>query len=99
MGAAIDKGVDGTALVAIDNDRGLAKIGRPKITRTRDFDVQREKAPGLAAKDAVLLLLIELGIVIERIGDPAIIERGPDRSGRSPTILGQGGALPQRILV
>jgi hypothetical protein len=50
-----------TALVAIDDDRGLAEIGSAKVARARDFDIEREKAPRLTAKDAVLLLLIELG--------------------------------------
>jgi hypothetical protein len=82
MGAAIDEGMHRTALVAIDDDWGLAKIRRAKVARARDFDIEREKAPRLTAKDAVLLLLIELGIVIELVRHPAIIERGPDRSGR-----------------
>src|ERR1700682_5381657 len=82
MSAPIDEGMHCATLVTIEDDRGLTEVGRAKIARVRDFDIEREKAPRLTAKDAVLLLLIELGIVIKPIRHPAIIERGPDRSGR-----------------
>src|SRR5215469_3002747 len=82
MGAAVDKCMHYTRLIAIDDDWGLAKIGGTKIARPRDLDIEREKAPRLAAKDMILLLLIKLGIVIKPIRHPAIIERGPDCSGR-----------------
>src|SRR5215472_19264052 len=81
MGAAVDKSMHDTRLIAIDDDWGLAKIGGAKIARTRDLHIEREKAPRLAAKDMILLLLVELGIVVEPIWHPAIIERGPDCSG------------------
>src|ERR1700690_1108917 len=81
MGAAVDKGMHHARLIAIDDDRGLTEIGGAKIAWARDLDIEREKVPCLAAKDAVLLFLIELGIVIKPIRHPAIIEGGPDRSG------------------
>ena len=79
-----------------------------KIAWARNLDIEREKAPRLAAKDMILLLLIELGIVIKPIRHPAIIERGPYCSGRhrrprgseelsSLAILGQGSRLPQEF--
>ena len=108
MGAAVDKSMHDTRLIAIDDDGGLAKIGGAKIARTSDLGIEREKAPGLAAKDMILFLLIELGIVIKPIRYPAIIERGPDCSGRhrrphgaeelsSCAILGQGSRLSQEL--
>jgi len=51
MYAAIDKSLDRTLLVPVEDDRSLTEIGRPKITRVRDLGIEPEKTPNRSAKD------------------------------------------------
>src|SRR3984893_7274676 len=81
MGAAVDKGLHRPRLVPVEDDRGLADIARPEIPRVGDFGIETEKAPDGPAEDPLLLTRIDLGIVIEAVGHPAVIERRPNRSG------------------
>jgi hypothetical protein len=80
MGTAVDKGLDRTRLVAIEDDRRLADIGRPEISRVGDFAIEAEKAPDRPAKDPLLLARIDFNIVIEAVRHSAVIELRPNRS-------------------
>src|SRR5579883_2636406 len=46
-----------------------------------DFRFETEIVPHRAVEDARLLLAVDLGVVIEAVGHPAVIERRPDRCG------------------
>src|SRR6266478_3262711 len=82
MGAAVDEGLHGTGLVPIEDDRRLADVARPEIPRIGDFDIETEKAPDGAAEDMLLLTPVDLGIVIEAVWHPAVIEGRPNLSGQ-----------------
>src|SRR5271167_1873415 len=72
MRTTIDKCFDRARLVAVEDDRDLADIGRPEISRLRDFAVEAEIAPHRPAKDPLLLAGIEFGVVIKAVGHPAV---------------------------
>src|SRR5665213_501245 len=78
MGATIDERMDLAVFVAIDDDRRLADISRAEIAGVWDLDIEREQIPRPPAKDPLLLLLVQFGIVIEAIRHPAVIQRRPD---------------------
>src|SRR5260370_31646033 len=81
MGAAVDKGPHRPGLVPIEDDRRLADVARPEIPRVGDFAIETEKAPDGPAEDPLLLTRIDLGIVIEAVGHPAVIESGAKLRG------------------
>src|SRR3984893_11608620 len=81
MGAAVDEGPHRSGLVPIEDDRRLADVAGPEIPRVGDFDIETEKAPDGPAEDSILLTRIDLGIVIEAVGHPAVIESRPNLSG------------------
>ncbi len=80
MGTAVDKSLDRAGLVAIEDDRRLADLGRPKISGIGDFAVEAEKAPYRPVEDPLLLAAIDVGVVIEAVRHSAVIEVRPNRS-------------------
>src|SRR5262245_6866438 len=81
MGAAVDKGLYRARFVSIEDDRDLADIARAEIARFGDLGLESEKPPHRPAEDPLLLARIDLGVVVEPIRHPAVVERRPDRSG------------------
>ena len=57
MGAAVDESVDRAVCVAVDDDRGVADIGRAEIAGVGDLGLEPEKIPDRPAKDPLLLAL------------------------------------------
>src|SRR5205807_3689778 len=58
-----------------------ADPGRAKIARLGDLAVEAEIAPHRPTKNPLLFTGIYFGVVIKAVGHPAVIERGPNRSG------------------
>src|ERR1700730_9729082 len=81
MGAAVDEGPHRSGLVPIENDRRLADVARPEIPRVGDFNIETEKAPDGPAEDPLLLTPVDIRVVIEAVGHPAVIEGRPNLSG------------------
>ncbi len=81
MGAAVDKGADGAVVVAVEDDRGLADRGGAKIAGVGDLGVEPEVIPHRPLKDPLLLALVDLGVMVEAVRHPAVVERRPDLVG------------------
>ena len=80
MGAAVDEGLDLAVLVAVDDDRRVADPGGAEITGIGDLGLERQVTPRLPAKDPLLLAGVDVGIMIEPVRHPAVVQRRPDRS-------------------
>ena len=58
---------------------GGGEVGRAEIAGGRHFGFEPEKARGRALEDQPLLARIDLGVVIEAVRHPAVVERRPAR--------------------
>jgi hypothetical protein len=78
----LTKALTAPGLVTVDDDRRFAQRGRAEIAGGRDFGFEPEKAPGRALDDQPLLARTDLGVVIEAVWHPAVVERRPDLRGQ-----------------
>src|SRR3954468_7950943 len=93
MGAAVFKGTQRALTVARDHDRHRAGRRAEIAVWLRQLGFQTEEAPGGAAEDALLLVLVEVAIGIDPIRHPR------DALGRPAALARRHGGLPLLIAV
>ena len=81
MGAAVDKGFDDARPVSIEDNRRFAYPSRAEIAGLGDLGLEPEIIPHRTLEDMALLALVDLGIVVEAVWHPAVVERRPDLIG------------------
>ena len=77
VNTAVDHGMDIAIFVPRDDDRDFTNRGRLEIAGIGNIDLQAEKIPNRAAKDALLLQRINFRIHIQTIGDAGDPALGP----------------------
>ena len=77
MGAAIDKGMQGTRLIARHHHRSVPDKGRLKIPWGRQLGFQGDIVPGWSAEQLFLFQFVDQGIKKNPIGNPAGTLCGP----------------------
>ncbi len=77
MSAAVLEGVELAVLVARHDDRHGAEVGAAIAVGPRQLGFEAEKIPGGAAKDARLLLVVDVAVRVDPIGHPREAFSGP----------------------
>src|SRR5579863_2848490 len=79
MAAEIDERLDLAGAVAVEHDRHLADVAGAEVAGARDLGFAADQAPRGAPEGALLLELVDRRVVIEAIGDAAVVEFRPNR--------------------
>src|SRR5262249_54330327 len=77
VGAAVLERMQFAVGIARHHDRHVAEIGRPERVGARQLRLEAEKAPGVTAKDPLLLLRIEILVRIDPVGHASQALAGP----------------------